>query len=68
MGDEDGNSFDEIDNFQITIPFPSGNQKEIIVGNRGIATITLSYDIICMEPNATTTTVTSFELICIYIP
>ena len=63
MWDDDGNSFDEIDNFQIAIPFPSGNQKEVFTGNRSIANITLSNDIVCIEPNACTTTVTSSELI-----
>ena len=64
MRDEDGNSFDEIDNFQIIIPFPSGNnQEEVFIGNRGIANITLSYDIVCIEPNTCTTAVTSSELI-----
>ena len=42
MRDEEGNSFDEIDDFQIGIPFPSGNQKEVFTGERGIANITLS--------------------------
>ena len=63
MRDEQGKSFNEIDKFQITIPIPSGNQEEVFTGERGIANITLSYDIICIEPNACTTTVTSSELI-----
>ena len=63
MKDDAANSIDEIDNFDITIPFPSGNQEEIFTGNRGIAKITLRYDIICIEPDISTTTITSSELI-----
>ena len=64
MRDEDGEeSFDEIDNFIIAIPIPSANQNKVFTGSRGIANITLSYDIICIEPNACTTTVTSSEII-----
>ena len=63
MRDEEGDdSFHEIDKFQIEIPIPSGIQKEVFTGNSGIANITLSYDIICIEPNACTTTVSSSEL------
>ena len=62
MRDDDGISFDEIDNFQIAIPIPSCNQEKVLTGNRSIANITLSYDIICIEPNACTTTVTSSDL------
>ena len=63
MRDEDGRSYREIDTFQITIPFASDNQEQVFTGNRGIATITLSYDTICIEPDTCTTTVTSSELI-----
>ena len=63
MKDVDENSFEEIDNFKIAISVSSGNQEEVFKGNRGIANITLSYDVICMEPNACTTTATSSELI-----
>ena len=69
MRDYAGSSFYEIDNFDVTIPFPSGNQVEIFTGNRGIASITMSYNIICTEPDSCTTNVPSSELIgtCISI-
>ena len=63
MRDNDGTSLDEIDNFDITIPFPSGNQEETFTGNSGIANITLRYEITCTEPDACTTTITSSDLI-----
>ena len=60
---------DEIDTFDITVNFPSDNQEHIFTGNRGIATITLTYDLTCFEPDPCNTTVVSSELIgtCIYI-
>ena len=63
MRDTDQSSSKEIDTFDATIPFPSGNQEEVFTGNRGIGTITLSYDIICIEPDACSTTAASLESI-----
>ena len=63
MRDKDGSSFEEIDNFNITIPFSSGNQEETFTGNSGIAKITLRYDIHCIEPDVCTTTITSSDLL-----
>ena len=65
MRENDGSSLfdDEIDTFDITVTFPSDNQEQVFTGNRGIATITLKYDLICIEPNACNTTVASSELI-----
>ena len=50
MRDNDGDLFREIDTFDITATFPSDNQEQVITGNRGIATITLTYDLTCIEP------------------
>ena len=65
MREEDANdgSFKEIDTFDITATFPSDNQEQVFTGNRGIATITLTYDIICIEPDACNTDVVSSGLI-----
>ena len=66
MWDRDDGSFppdDEIDTFDITVNFPSDNQEQVFTGNRGIATITLTYDLICIEPDACTTAVASSEVI-----
>ena len=54
---------DEIDTFDITVNFPSDHQEHFFTGNRGIATITLTYDLICIEPDACNTTFASSELI-----
>ena len=54
---------DEIDTFDITVNFPSDNQEQVFTGNRGIATITLTYNLTCIEPNANNTAVASSELI-----
>ena len=63
MKDDADHSISEIDNFHITIPFSSGNQEQVFTGNRDIAKITLRYDIICIEPDMSTTSITSSELI-----
>ena len=65
MRDDDGggSSDDEIDTFDITVNFPSDNQEQVFTGNRGIATITLTYDLICIESDACTTAVASSEVI-----
>ena len=52
-----------IDNFGITISLSSGHQEEVFTGSTGIAKITLSYEISCIDPHASTTTTTSPELI-----
>ena len=64
---DNGASFREIDTFDITATFPSGNQEQVFTGNRGIATITLTYDIICIEPSACNSTVVSSDSIGIYM-
>ena len=62
---------DEIDTFDITVNFPSDNQEHVFTGNRGIANITLTYNLTCIEPDTCKTTVASSELIgtctCMYI-
>ena len=63
MRDDDGDSYREIDTFDITATFPSDNQEQVFTGNRGIASITLTYDLICIEPDACTTAVASSEVI-----
>ena len=63
MADDAGGPFQEIDSFDITIPFPSGNQEEIFTGNEGIASIIMSYDIICTEPDSCTKNIPSLKLI-----
>ena len=62
MRDDDGNSFREIDTFDITATFPSDNQEQVFTGNRGIATITLTYDLTCIEPDACNTAVASSDV------
>ena len=62
-GDGSGGVDDEIDTFDITVNFPSGNQEQVFTGNRGIANITLTYDLTCIEPDACTTAVASSEVI-----
>ena len=63
MREQDTISFKEIDTFDITATFPSDNQERVFTGNRDIAAIILTYDLICIEPNASNTTVASSELI-----
>ena len=65
MREEDANdgSFKEIDTLDITATFPSDNQEHVFTGNRGVANITLTYDIICIKPDTCTTTVVSSDLI-----
>ena len=41
----------EIATFNVMVPFPSGDHEEVFFGNKGIGTITLRYDIICVEPD-----------------
>ena len=64
MWDYDGiTRIDEIDTFDITATFPSDNEEQVFTGNRGIANITLTYDLTCIEPDACNTTAASSELI-----
>ena len=63
MRDDDGNSVREIDTFDITATFPSDNQEQVSTGNRGIASITLTYDLICIDVDAYNTTVASSDVI-----
>ena len=64
MRDSDGGSGDdEIDTFDITVNFLSDNQEQAFTGNRGMASITLTYDLNCIEPDACNTTVASSDLI-----
>ena len=62
MRDEAGNSYNEIDTFAITFPFPFGIQEQEYTGVRGIANITLSSDTICIKPDACNTTAVSSQL------
>ena len=48
MKDKGSNSGQEIDTFAITVDFPPGIEEQEFNGSRGIATITLSADIICI--------------------
>ena len=59
----DSTNLKEIDTFDITATFPSDNQEHVFTGNSGIATITLTYDIICIEPDACNTADVSSDLI-----
>ena len=63
-----GYYYSKIDNFDITIPFSSGNEEEVLTGDEGVASITLKYTINCIEPDACTTSVTASDLIgtCIF--
>ena len=65
MREEDANdgSFKEIDTFDITATFPSDNQEHVFTGRSGVANITLTYDIICIDPDACNTTVVLPDLI-----
>ena len=63
MRDDDGSCFREIDTFDITAAFPSDNEHPVFTGNRGIANITLTYDLICIESDACNTTVASSDFI-----
>ena len=63
MRDYDGSSYREIDTFDITATFPSDNQEQVFTGSKDIGTITLTYDLICIEPDACTTAVASSEII-----
>ena len=68
---DEGSSDEDIDSFGITISLSSGYQEEVYTGITGIAIITLSYEITCIDPHPSTTTTTSSELIgkectCIY--
>ena len=63
MREHDGSSFREIDTFDITATFPFDKQEQVFTGNRGIANITLKYDLICIVPDACTTAVASSEVI-----
>ena len=69
MRDDDRSSFSEIDTFDITATFPSDNQEQVFIGNRDIATITLTFDLICTEPEPCNTAVASADVIgaCIYM-
>ena len=63
MREYDGDEFREIDTFDITATFTSDNQEQVFTGNRGIANITLKYNLICIVPDACTTAVASSEVI-----
>ena len=71
MRDNDEIGFEVIDTFNITATFPSGNQEQVFTGNLGIANITLTYDIICFEPDACNTVVALPDVIgtctCIHL-
>ena len=62
MKDHERNFDDEIDNFTITFPFPSGIQEQEYTGAKGIANITLSSDIMFFDPNACSSTAVSSQL------
>ena len=51
MREDDGTFFRVIDNFRIVIPFPFGDQQDFD-GVKHIATIDLSYSLICLGPDA----------------
>ena len=68
----------EIDDFNIVVPFPSGNHEEVLLGNNGIGAITLRYDIICIKPDPCNIQLPSSEMtgnlhlyihtcVCIYV-
>ena len=52
MKDVQGFGFQEIDTFEIMHPFPSDIEEKEYTGARGIANITLSTDIECIDPDA----------------
>ena len=68
MRNSDAESFTEIDRFHIMVTFPSANQEQVFTGNKGIANITLTYDLTCIEPDTCTTDVALSEVIgtCTY--
>ena len=47
----DDGSVNEIDTFMIRFTFPPGAQNQEYIGERQAATVTLSADITCIEPN-----------------
>ena len=49
MGDRINTGYSEIDRFVIPLTFPPGAQEEVFVGQREVATITLSADIVCLD-------------------
>ena len=62
-------SFHEIDTFNINATFPSDNQEQVFIGKRGIATITLTFELICIDPDACNAVVPSSDVIgtCIHL-
>ena len=52
MKDVQGGGFQEIDTFEIAVPFSSDIEDKVYTGNRGIANITLSTDIKCVDVDA----------------
>ena len=63
MRDDDGGPFQVIDTFNINATFPSDNQEQVFTGNKGIATITLTYDLTCIDPDACNAAVASSSII-----
>ena len=51
MADRIITGYSEIDRFVIPLNFPPGAQEQMFVGQRAVATITLSADIVCLEPD-----------------
>ena len=62
MRDDDGSSFQVIDTFGITATFPSDNQEQVFTGYKGIANITLTYDLVCIDPDACNAAVASSDI------
>ena len=50
-----------IDIFEITFPYPSDIHEKEYTGNRGIANITLSAEIKCIDPDACNSPAVSSE-------
>ena len=68
MRDIEGGAYQEIDTFNIGVPFSSSNLQLVeYKGNRGLATITVSSAIMCIEPVACNTTSVSSQLTSIYM-
>ena len=49
MRDRAGTGYNEIDQFVIPLIFPLGAQEEVFEGQREVANITLSAEIVCLE-------------------
>ena len=63
MRDDDGGSFQVIDSFSINAAFPSDNQEQVFTGYKGIANISLIYDLVCIDPDACNAAVASSDII-----